>query len=257
MKKIMNKIIGVFIINVFLLVGSVFAISSNDFKAIEAPYTKQYEEYMEMSDEEKSKILEPRKYDISSENNSTNKTLLANQKITLKNLINVLKSSTYATESKFSLKDLIPNNLTIRNQQDVNVCWAFASMSSLETNLALKNYNNQATEKIYDYSERHMAYTMTQSFLEGQKNEYGYSKDISEGGTYLMSTAYLTNGQGAINEEDMPFVNSQAAIDISQIQNKKVQTTVNDIAWLDSIADTNEASESELANVLVIKNKVC
>lgn len=246
MKKILNQIIYFFIITMVLLTGSVFAVT---FEPIEAPYTEEYKEYIELSDEEKSKILEPRKYDLSNEENRTNTALLENEKISLKNLIRVLRSSANASAGKFTLKDLIPNNLAIRNQKSVNACWAFAAISSLETNLALKNYNNSIAEKIYDFSERHMAYTMSQSFLTGQTNPYGYNKKVSDGGTYLMAVAYLTNGQGAILEADMPFVDTQEDIDISQIQNKTVQTTVNNTIWLDSITDVKNAEEAELTNL--------
>lgn len=246
MKKTVKKILYIFILTMFLWKGSALALT---LEPVEAPYTEEYIEYMELTEEEKSKTLEPRKYDFSSQKNSTNETLLQNEKITLKNLINVLRSSATATEKSFSLKDIIANNVIVRNQKNVNACWAFASISSLETNLALKNYQNQIAEKLYDFSERHMAYTMTQSLTGDETNPYGYSYHISEGGHYLMATAYLTNGQGAVSETDMPFVDTQEDIEFSEIQNKTVQTTVNDIVWLDSIADVKNADETELANL--------
>ncbi len=246
MKKIRDKIILLSILMILFVTTSVLATT---YEAIEAPYTEEYKEYLELSEEEKSRILEPRKYDFSDEKNSTNTVLLENEKITLKNLVNVLRSSATATEARFSLKDLISNNIVVKNQESVNACWAFASISSLETNLALKNYHNNIAERLYDFSERHMAYTMSQSFLAGQINPYGYSHQVAAGGTYLMATSYLTNGQGAVLEEDMPFVDTQEEIDISQIQNKTVQTTVNNILWMDPITDVKNASETELNNL--------
>ena len=233
MKKIFNKIALIFTVMLFLLASSVFAL---DIKWEEAEYTEAYKRYLELSDEEKSKVLEPRKYNISSEENSTRETLLKNKKITFNNWMKLLKASTYAEQTNFTLQTLIPNNLKIRNQMQTNICWTFAGLSSLETNLALKNFNNQAQEKIYDYSERHMAYSKTQGFKNGQNNKYGFaSVKVKDGGNMLMAISYLVNGQGAVNEEDMPFENNEEDIDISLMQNKEVQTTVNDIIYFDSV----------------------
>ena len=120
-----------------------------------------------MSDEQKENVIEPSKYNFYSKD-TKEEIQLANQKMNLKSLVKMAKSSTYATSPKFSLKTLIDNNLEIKDQKSTNFCWAFASISSLETNLAIKNYNDNKDDKIYDYSERHMVYSMTQSFKDGQ-----------------------------------------------------------------------------------------
>ena len=90
-------------------------------------------------------------------------------------------------------------------------------------------------------------------------NTNGWKQKAKDGGTTTMSMAYLTNGSGAINEEDMKFVDNQEEIDINDIKNKQVQTTVKDIRNFNSIyitkndgaidANKNKIKDSEIENL--------
>lgn len=255
MKKTIRKIYLCFIITILFTTGIALG---NDTNLENKEYTEIYKQWLELSDEQKENVIEPSKYNFYSKD-TKEEIQLANQKMNLKSLVKMAKSSTYATSPKFSLKALIDNNLEIKDQKSTNFCWAFASISSLETNLALKNYNDNKDDKIYDYSERHMVYSMTQSFKDGQVNTNGWKIKAKDGGTTIMSIAYLTNGSGAINEEDMKFVDSQEEIDINDIKNKQVQTTVKDIRNFNSIyitkndgaidANKNKIKDSEIENL--------
>ena len=255
MKKTIRKIYLCFIITILFTTGIALG---NDTNLENKEYTEIYKQWLELSDEQKENVIEPSKYNFYSKD-TKEEIQLANQKMNLKSLVKMAKSSTYATSPKFSLKTLIDNNLEIKDQKSTNFCWAFASISSLETNLALKNYNDNKDDKIYDYSERHMVYSMTQSFKDGQVNTNGWKQKAKDGGTTTMSMAYLTNGSGAINEEDMKFVDNQEEIDINDIKNKQVQTTVKDIRNFNSIyitkndgaidANKNKIKDSEIENL--------
>ena len=76
-------------------------------------------------------------------------------------------------ESKFTLQDIIPENMVVRNQKNTNSCWAFASLGSLESHLALTNYYNDKEAKVYDLSERHMEYGVTRVFNNNEINNIG------------------------------------------------------------------------------------
>ncbi|MCI9063710.1 MAG: hypothetical protein HFJ17_03815 [Clostridia bacterium] len=254
MQKLIRKIYISIIIFMILLTGTVFAAN---LETIEPQYTEEYKQWLELPDDQRKKIVEPTKY-VFNETLSNEEAIYTNKNITLNTLNEVLRASVFSTNKKFSLNDYIGNNIIIKDQNPTNSCWAFATLSSLETNLALKNYTNKVPEKLYDYSEKHMVYSMTNSFLNGQVNYKGWNKEASQGGTFIMSTAYLTNGSGAINENDMPFDKKEDKIDISQIQNKTVQTTVNDIRYFnqmyclkDSVIDTkgNTIDQSNLATL--------
>ena len=179
----------------------------------------------------------PRKYDIiKSQDNATY----------LKNLKNIFRMQMLLKGplmDSYNLKDVIPENTTIKNQMNTNSCWAFASLGALETNLAMRDYNSSKGPVVYDFSEKHMNYaTAKSSFLDNKTNEYGFSKEVSEGGNFYMAIQYLTNGLGAIDEEDLPFENSEEDIDISEIQNKEVKTTLYDTAEFESV----DSSEKEV-----------
>lgn len=247
MKKAKKILILFLIVNILFCV-KVFAVSIDDIELEEYEYTNAYKEYLQMTDEEKQKVMEPSKYDFGN-NLSTNKAMMTNKYISLQNFMSYLRASAYSTQESFTLKDMIADNLEIRNQQQTNTCWAYSSMSSLETHLAMKDLLNNSTKQVYDFSERHMAYSKSSTFLPGQKNQYGFSFNVSQGGNYYMATDYLTNGIGAILEDDMPFENNEDKIDIGEIQNKEVQTTVDDIIYFDVIERTSQATDTELENL--------
>ena len=82
-----------------------------------------------------------------------------------------------------------------------------------------------------DYSVR------SNTFNNNATNKYGYNIGFEKGGTFLMAQSYLTNGMGAISEDEMPFENNEDNIDISEIQNKNTTTTLYDTIYFESIDD--------------------
>lgn len=236
-KKIL-KIIMTFVIATIVLftIQQVNAQSGLDLEIKQIEYTEQYKKWLEISDEEKEKTIEPRKYEIDT-NNSNH----------LKNTNNVFKINRMlksTADAKYSLKNVIGDNVKIKNQGSTNSCWAFATIGVLETNLAMQDYQKSNPLKVYDFSERHMVYSSVRdSFLNGQINEKGYNVKPNQGGTYYIAQNYLINGSGAIDEQDMPFENNEDNIDISKIKNKEVQTTIYDTIEFQAPSTDTEKSE--------------
>ena len=223
------KILSIIIITIiaFSFIG-VYAY--NDYEVKEAKYSEEYEKWLQLSDEEKQRVVKPRKYDIiQSYDNSTY----------IKNIDNVFKAQQLlraAIPAEYDLRTIIPENLKVRDQMQTNACWAFSTLGALESTLALSNHNAGLPVTEYDFSERHMSYGLTRdAFLNGEINEYGFSRKISDGGNFLMAMQYLTNGMGAVNEEELPFENNEDNIDISKIQNPDVQTTIYDSKEIPSL----------------------
>ncbi len=241
MKKITNKIASIMTLAI-VTVFSMYTISFANIEISGLEYSQEYKEYQALSEEEKQKVIMPRMYDnpIKQSNADYLKGLGNTFKIT-----QLLKSS---LTSQYNLKNEIPDNTTIKNQASTNGCWAFAVLGSLESNLAMQNKQKGNPVKIYDFSERHLVYgTARKAFLNDLINEYGYTKEIGGGNSFL-GNAYLTNGMGAIAETEMPFENNEEKIEISKIQNKTVLTELVDSEFFASPKDNDEKE--------IIKQKV-
>ena len=173
LKKSLTVIITLLILLLAVLTKAVYANNVGDlFEKVE--YSEEYKNWLELSDEDKEKVMQPRKYDVIPTNEIPN------------NLFYKARLLGASLNYKYSLKDIIPNNLSIRNQQQTQSCWAFAALSTLETNLALNNYKkNINTSKIYDYSERHMEYANSKYFANNVENKQGYNREVNSGGNWF------------------------------------------------------------------------
>ncbi len=246
LKKISGAILALMII-IFCIANSAFAeeidylMEALSDEAIE--FSDEYQDWLQLSDEEKLKGIQPTTFVIP-------KTKAENT-----NPINIIDTLAATYETKFDLRDIIKNNVSIKNQEQTNSCWAFASLASLESNLAMRDYkNDKNTSKIYDFSERHMEYTTSRTFLNNKINDNGFSREVGNGGNGLVATAYLTNGSGAILESDMPFQNNENKIDISEIENKTVQTEIYDTVMFPLYIGTDDTQELRNAMKKHIKN---
>lgn len=236
--KRLKKIFEIVIITVIMcsMTNIAFATDFSEYLSDEEQYTDEFLEWQDLSDEEKAIRIQPRTY------------IVPKTKAESTNPINIVENLSAKYESKYDLRNVIPENMVVKNQGQTNSCWAFASLGSLETNLALRDYKNSVPAKEYDYSERHMVYATSRTFLNNVKNPIGFGKEVNAGGNTFISTAYLTNGTGAVLESDMPFENNEDLIDISQLDNKTVQTQVYDT--MDFYSQIGDEDSEELRNAM-------
>lgn len=150
--------------------------------------------------------------------------------------------SKYANLSKFSLRDIIPENVIVRNQGSENSCWAFTTLACLETNLALKNKRAGKETKVYDFSEQYMvSSSFYNNYLNGLTNNRGLNFKPYEGGNFeTRAIGNITNGYGVVNEEDYPYLNTEAPVDLNGLKNKKIVADV-----LDTITFSNPKNNDE------------
>lgn len=245
LKKISGAIIALIIIA--CSVSFVFAEENIDYllEALsdEVEYSEEFKKWQTLSDEEKLKAIQPSTF------------VIPKTKLELTNPINIVETLAATYESKYDLRDVIRSNVSVKNQGQTNGCWAFASLATLESNLAMRDYREGLnTSKVYDFSERHMAYATSRTFLNNKINENGFSKEPKDGGNAFISNAYLTNGTGAILESDMPFENNEDLIDISEIENKTVQTEVYDTVMFPLYIGNEDTEDLRNAMKSHIKN---
>ena len=234
-KNFIIKILFIFILTLLLGSKSLASNIANSLQPVD--YTDDFKKWLELSEEEKRNTMQPRLYGITASSSQTQNPFF--------------RALRAYTDPRYSLKDTISTNLVIRNQMQTNSCWAFATLSSLETNLAMTDYKKGASAKVYDYSERHMEYATSKYFLDNATNPRGYNRTANDGGQWYTAISYLTNGQGAIAESEMPFQNSTTLINLSEIQNKAVASQV-----YDTVDFANYRTETDSAKALEIQNQI-
>lgn len=216
--------------------SSALATDSDILTDFDINYTNSYMEWMDLEDEEKEVTKIPKTYSAELPDSILEEYTIEEQAPSiLRDLIlgnsvgNKLEEvSASVSDSYFNLSNYM--NITVKNQQSTNLCWAFAMLSSLETNIALTS----GSTELPDFSERHMGYATSRTFIDGI-NESGFDIEVNSGGLPVMALAYLTNGQGAVLEEDMPFEDNENQISLSEIE-KQVDTTVTGYATLPTLS---------------------
>ena len=218
MKRILCIII--FIVVIFATC-SVFANNSGkQFGSVD--FSEEYKQWSEKSDQEREGLIEPRMFDLP-------KRYTANINTSPLRFI-ALVGNTYKTS--YSLATDIPENLLIKDQGlDSEICWAYSSLSSLETYLALRDFKANSNTKQYNFSERHMDYALVSKFYDNENNEirynkYGVNRNIKEIGNIEYANSYLTNGMGAVTAEHVS--NDYANEDLDQIFSYKSEAQVYD-----------------------------
>lgn len=235
------KIKGKFIVSILIfIVGILWTMQGNILampKDLVQPiaYTQEYQEWSKLSKEEKEKRLVPRMYEIKNEKVFTNNFL---------NLSRMLRSNVI---SSYNLVNIIPKNVTIKNQYNTNSCWAFASIGMIETSLALEDYYQGNTNHTYDFSERHMEYGTVRNLKNDAINPYGLNRTVGSGGNIYVAMAYLTNGMGAIPEDEMPFKDNMDQVELSEIQNKTISTQMIDTIDFATTSDVKEQIKQHIS----------
>lgn len=217
------KAISIFVI----LILFAFGFTNSYATEFEAEFSNDYLEWV--SNDDKNIYDMPRAYAIDIPEDVLNEiskpsitSILENRN---QNVLRLHPVSAVSTDARFNLADVI--DVRVKNQMLTSECWAFALMSSLESNNLIR------LGKTENYSERHMDYSTAQSFIDGE-NPFAFDRKVGAGGLSSVGLAYLTNGQGAVLEEDMPFENNEDEISIKEID-KTVSRVVCDYEILPTI----------------------
>lgn len=215
MKKIIKLIPILLIITIFLELNSIsFATTDEKESTVSLNLSEDFKNWDKLSEEEKDNVIMPMATSTNideEDKNNANSFLFGVQNFFAKASI----------PTKYSLTENI--NVPVKHQGTTGECWAFSMTSVLESYLAL----SEQKAVIPRYSARHMDYATSETFLDG-KNPIGYSREVGTGGNSTMALGYLTNGTGAVLEEDMPFEDNEDKINLSEIQDKEAVIRVTD-----------------------------
>ena len=240
MKKFKFKIfviifLLVFLITIILIKNNSLSFNNKDdlnqLHSVE--YSEEYKRWLNLSEDEKLKTIPPRMYDIKysgTKNENSNGGLFRK----LLKLFSVNENATASNvPSKFDLRNDNGKNYvtSIKNQEKTGVCWGFATLGALESNLLKKGFGT------YDFSEVHLVYS-TSSKMTQNNNVKGFPNiDFSSGGNFEMALSYLTNGSGAIEEQkegNMKFKDESGdyqVLDISDVEKYKPITEVDNATF--------------------------
>lgn len=204
-----RKKVVIFLATILLICG--ICINTYAVEIREADYSEAYLDWLELDDKQKQNSIMPRKYKI-----------IINEDTP----INPIKSANLvgaSLESRFNLNSYISENMAIRDQGKFGACWAFASTASLESNLALRDYQNKRAKKVYDFSEMYMIYSTSISFLNNERPSIKFNRKASTGGHTRIAEAYFTNGTGPVEEKYMSYDDTAGDINIEEIKIKRYQ----------------------------------
>ena len=185
---------------VSIIVLILFIFISNCSLATTSEISDNYKEWTKLSEEEKEKTIQPSVYTLTIEDFMKNSDY---SKATR------MLSGTY--KSSYSINEDV--SYQKKNQETTNQCWAFATTTALETNMA------KIRKKNVVLSPRHIEYSTSNNFLDGT-NKRAYKREINSGGNSYISLAYCTSGNGPVLEADMPFENNSNKINLKDINIK-------------------------------------
>ena len=116
---------------------------------------------------------------------------------------------------------------SVKDQGNLDICWSFASLGTLESYLALKR------DEYYDFSEEHLRWWGT-----ADEEGYGWHRESYKGGYDQIALGYFTAWAGPKFESDIPLQYSKLASKPSNMNEAETAFNVSSIIYLKKDKET-------------------
>lgn len=116
---------------------------------------------------------------------------------------------------------------SVKDQGNLDICWSFASLGTLESYLALKR------DEYYDFSEEHLRWWGT-----ADEEGYGWHRESYKGGYEQIALGYFTAWAGPKFESDIPLQYSKLASKPSNMNEAETAFNVSSIIYLKKDKET-------------------
>ena len=222
--KFLQTILILLLLSIFFIYPSFAEDNSIDINA-KVKYSDLYEEWLELPEEERAKKEMPSMFDTPYvEEEKAFKPMF-------RSVYSEVLNMTTSVSTSYNLKN--SQTLTVKDQGYTGECWAFSTTSIIES-----TYQKLCHRVLTDLSPRHIDYSTTHQFSDGNKTTNTFIRDIGSGGNFaLFALSYLTSGKGPIYESEMPAVvnTKEQTIKKSQVPTSTPKVRIKDTVQFASV----------------------
>ncbi len=156
--------------------------------------------------------------------------------------------------SKYNLTNVDNKNFTtlFKNQGNLGICWAFASIEQVESYLLLTNQKSYSSSSEI-FSARQMDYAASSDGILDYENDS--NRKLTTGGNFYTSSLIMSYGLSLVDDAKMPFNESISKKELSEVFNyKNSKYELESSITVPILSKNSTSSEKENHNQFVKEN---